>query len=209
MFRRLRQIFESIAYAGMKPASAAAPARRLGWLGPLRGPAERLLSGGSTPLDPLYLTNRTFAQRARAWLVIGIPCLIVVGLVALATSSYFVKKTAMPNLDLSPAELAAAAAKMLPDIDHIKVNTNRDVDVMEVRIDRGAGTSLMGTVKNNTAHEIRTADIVFDLTDSSGSQLGGVRQRLENLAPLTRVNFRLPIEQNNASYALVREVKTQ
>jgi hypothetical protein len=134
---------------------------------------------------------------------------VAAGLIALGLNSYFVKKIPEPKYDLSVAERAAAAAKMLPDIDHIKVDTNRDVDVMEVHIDSTGGTALMGTVKNNTAHEIRTADIVFDLTDSAGSQLGGVSQRLENLAPQTRVNFRLPIEQNNAKFALVREVKTR
>jgi hypothetical protein len=209
MFRRLRGVIESIVFAGMKPGGPAVQTQRLRWLGPFRQPVERLLSGGSAPLDPLYLTNRTFVQKARVPLLVGVPCFVAAGLIALGLNSYFVKKAPTPKYDLSLAERAAAAAKMLPDIDHIKVDTNRDVDVMEVHIDSTGGTALLGTVKNNTAHEIRAADIVFDLTDSKGSQLGGVSQRLENLAPQTRVNFRLPIEQNNAKFALVREVRTR
>jgi hypothetical protein len=131
--------------------------------------------------------------------------LIVAGLIALALSNYFVKKTVMPRLDLSPAEIAA---KMLPNLDHVNLDTNRDVDVLEVHVDHTKGTVLAGTVMNNTGHQIHTAEIVFDLTDETGTQLGGVSQRLENLPPRIHQDFRLPIEQSNASYALVREVRT-
>jgi len=37
----------------------------------------------------------------------------------LALSNYFVKKTVMPMLDLSPAEVAA---KMLPNLDNVKID---------------------------------------------------------------------------------------
>ena len=206
MFRRLRQFVESIMFAGMTPGAPAPQSQRLRWLGPLRRPVERLVSGGATPLDPLYLTNRTIGQRIRAALAIAVPCMIVLSLTGLAVGNYFVKKNPPAKPELSPAELAA---KMLPNLDDVRIDTNRDVDIMEVHIDRTSGTALTGTVKNNTAHQIETADIVFDLTDSAGSQLGGVKQRLENLAPQTRTNFRLPIEQNTARFALVREVKTR
>jgi hypothetical protein len=94
-------------------------------------------------------------------------------------------------------------------MDHIKLDTNRDVDVMEVHVDHSKGTVLTGTVMNNTTHQIESAEIVFDLTDSTGSQLGGVSQRLENLSPKIRQNFRLPIEQSTAISVVVREVKTR
>lgn len=209
MARRFREVIESIVFAGMKPGGAAAQSPRMRWLGPLRAPVERFLSGGLAPSDPLYLTNRTFGQRIRFAVVIGTPCVIVASLMALALSDYFVKKTAEPKLDPSPAERAAMAAKMLPNMDNVKLDTNRDVDVMEVHIDRTKGIALMGTVMNNTTHEIHSAEIVFDLTDSYGSQLGGVSQQLENLAPQIRQNFRLPIEQSSARFVLVREVNTR
>ena len=137
--------------------------------------------------------------------VTGIPCLIVAGLMTLALTNYFVKKTATPKFDMSPGE---RAAKMLPKMDNVKLDTNRDVDVIEVHIDRSKGIALAGTVMNNTSHSIETAEIIFDLTDAAGSQLGGVSQRIENLAPQIRHTFRLPIEQTDAALVLVREVRT-
>jgi hypothetical protein len=206
MASRLREFVESIVFAGMKPGAQAAQSPRLRWLGPLRKPIERLLSGGPAPTDPLYLTNRTIWQRARVVVVIGTPCLIVAVLMVLALTNYFVKKTVIPKLDLSPAEIAA---KMLPNMDNIVLDTNRDVAVIEVHVDHTKGTALAGTVMNNTGHQIHTAEIVFDLTDETGTQLGGVSQRLENLPPRIHQEFRLPIEQSTARYALVREVKTR
>ncbi|MBZ5620630.1 MAG: FxLYD domain-containing protein [Acidobacteriia bacterium] len=132
--------------------------------------------------------------------------MMVAALMALSLGSYFVRKKPAPKREPTPAELAA---RMLPDMSNVKIETNRDVDVMEVHIDRSGAAALTGTVRNNTNHEIRTAEIVFDLTDSSGSQLGGVSQRLENLVPQKSLNFRLPIDQQDARFVLVREVRTR
>jgi hypothetical protein len=109
-------------------------------------------------------------------------------------------------MDMTPGELAA---KMLPNMDHVKLDTNRDVDVLEVHIDRSKGMALTGTVVNNTSRQIPNAEIIFDLTDASGSQLGGVSQRMENLVPQVRQSFRLPIQTSGANYVLVREVRTR
>jgi hypothetical protein len=206
MASRLREVIESILFAGMKPGAPVAQSQRMRWLGPLRRPIERILSGGPAPSDPLYLTNRTIWQKIRVVVVIGTPCVIVGSLMAMALTNYFVKKTVVPKLDPSPAEIAA---KMLPNMDHIKLDTNRDVNILEVHVDHSKGTVLAGTIMNNTTHEIHTAEIVFDLTDSSGTQLGGVSQRIENLPPQIHQTFRLPIEQSDASFAFVREVKTR
>lgn len=190
----------------MKPGSPVAQPHATRWLGPLRRSIERFLSGGPAPSDPLYLSRRTIGQRIRFALAIGIPGVIVAGLMGLALTNHFAKKTVMPRLDLSPAEIAA---KMLPNMDYVKIDTNRDVDIMEVHVDRTQGTAVMGTVMNKTAHEIHSAEIVFDLTDATGSQLGGVSQKIEDLPPQVRQGFRLPIEQSTASFVLVREVKTR
>jgi hypothetical protein len=206
MASRFREVIESIVYAGMKPGAPAAQSQRMRWLGPLRRPVERLLSGGSAPSDPLYLTNRTLGQKIRFAAAIGVPCLAVVTVMTLALSNYFVKKGPGPKPEPTARERAES---ILPNLGDIRVNTNRDVDVMELRIDRTSGIALLGTAMNNTAHEIQTAELVFDLVDSSGSQLGGVSQRLEKLAPQTRLDFRLPILQKTAQFALVREVRTR
>ena len=105
-----RRVIESIVFAGMKPGAPATPAQSRGWLGPWRARFDRLLAGGAAPSDPLYLTRRTLGQRMKFAAVTGIPCLIVAGLMTLALTNYFVKKTATPKFDMSPGE---RAAKML------------------------------------------------------------------------------------------------
>jgi hypothetical protein len=68
---------------------------------------------------------------------------------------------------------------------------------------------LVGTVKNNTDRLIRTTEIVLNLTDATGSQLGAVSARVDNLAPNATANFQIPIVQTDAAFALVREIQTQ
>ena len=208
MFKRIREIFESIAFAGMKPGGApVTPSHRMKWLGSLREPIDRFISGGPAPTDPLYLTNRTWGQKLRFATVVAVPCLVVGGLMTMALSNYWLKKTPEPTAP-TPADLAKMAARMLPNMETIKLDTNKDVDVIDVHIDHSRGVALAGTVLNNTKHSIPNAEIVFDLTDESGSQLGGVSTRIENLAAQIRQEFRLPIEQSSAKYALVREIRT-
>src|SRR5450759_5993708 len=85
--KRIREFLESIVFAGMKPGGQTAPKRQLTWLGPLRGPVERLLSGGPAPSDPLYLTNRTQAQKLKFWSLIAIPCVVLaLGVIVLSRS---------------------------------------------------------------------------------------------------------------------------
>jgi hypothetical protein len=209
MARSFRGIIESIVYAGMKPGAPAAQVQRHGRFARLRTLLDRWLVGSAAPSDPLYLTRRTIGQRIMRAAVIATPCLIVAGFIVLALNRYFVKTTPVPKMDMAPGEIAAIAAKMLPNMDHVKLDTNRDVDVLEVHVDHSKGLALTGTVMNNTSHRIETAEIIFDLTDATGSQLGGVSQRVENLAPQARQTFRLPIEQRDASFVLVREVRTR
>jgi hypothetical protein len=59
------------------------------------------------------------------------------------------------------------------------------------------------------AHQIIQTVIVFDLADPSNSDLGGVTVTELNPAPGAARNFKKPIEQTNAMYALVREVETR
>jgi len=66
-----------------------------------------------------------------------------------------------------------------------------------------------GTVKNNTDHLIHTTEIILNVTDSTGSHLGAVSARVDNLAPRATAKFQVFIEQKDAAFALVREVQTQ
>src|ERR1039457_2488859 len=110
MASRFRNFLESIAYAGMKPGKPKAQSKRMRLLGPLRGPVERLISGGGRQ-DPLYLSKRTFGQRFLGWVKVGVPLFVVVVVVVFGFRRY--RRVDKPPEVLSPAEVAA---KMLPEL---------------------------------------------------------------------------------------------
>ena len=174
--KRLRQIFESIAYAGLKPR------------------------------DPFYLSNRTTGQRLRFAAVIAIPCLVVLGAVALAALGYFNNSSRLPP-PAKPLSNAEIAAKMLPGLNKdIRLETNQDLQVLDVVVGHGR---ISGSVKNTTAHFIEDAEVIFDLTDAGGSGLGAVSCRFKRLAPGVRTSFQNPVPQTDAAYALVHEIHSQ
>ena len=203
--KRLRELFESIVFAGMKPGARPGQTQGMKWLGPLRGTVERLLSG-SAPPDPLYLSNRSLSRRILSWSLVVIPCLFIVGLVALTLSNdYFDPPPAAPQKE-SPAE--EAARKTLPNLARdVKIDSNRDVEVVQVRVDRSA-RKVAGTVRNNTAHAIAGTDVVFNLANTSGSQIGAVKHHIENLPPKTTRDFEFPIKLQDAAFVMVRELNT-
>jgi hypothetical protein len=203
--KRLRQLFESIAYAGMKPGGTQSPSPAMRWLGPLRGPVERFLNGPASS-DPFYLTNRTTGQKARLAAVICVPFALVLGGVALAAIGYFDDGSQLPppTKQLSNAEIAA---KMLPDLNKdMHLETNHDLQVLDVTV---GGNKISGSVKNASSHAINDAEVVFDLTDARGSRVGAISCRLARIEASTSIPFHADIAQANAVYALVREVRTQ
>lgn len=203
--KRLREFFESILFAGMKPGARPGQTQGMKWLGPLRSPVERFLSGPAN-VDPLYLTNRSLGQRIKAWSLVAIPCLIVVGLVALTLSrNYFDPPAAALQKELTAEEVAR---KILPNIARdIKIESNRDVEVLQVHVDHAA-MKVAGTVRNNTADAIAVTDVIFNLTNKAGSQVGAVSGHIENLQPKTTKDFQFPIQQQDAAFVLVRELST-
>jgi len=170
---------------------------------------ERFLSG-SASADPLYLTNRTWGQKLRIGLLIGTPVLAIAALMYLAMNNYF---DPAPNAR-KPAESARVkqptgeiTAKVLPTLEKEYTSEySRDVDVLEAAVSRTGDRTLSGRLRNNTDHLVRVADIVFDVTDEEGSQLGGVSVRVENIAPRAIAPFKIRLEQQGARSALVREV---
>jgi hypothetical protein len=198
---RIRKFLESIVFAGMKPGGQTAPKRELTWLGPLRGPVERLLSGGPAPTDPLYLTNRTLGQKLLSWSLIGIPCLVLLAGIGITLSSLLDLPAPKPDKELTAAEITA---KLLPNMDKdFKLAPTSDVQVLEAKVD---GTRLVGKVKNTSTREIAGAELVIDLTDVDGSQVGAVSAFVEKIPPSGTRSFEVPIKQRNAAAALVREV---
>jgi hypothetical protein len=206
MLKRLRGFVTSVVFAGLKPDAPREQAKRMRWLGPLRGLLERVLLRPA-PSDPLYLSNRTLDQKVKLGLAIAVPCVIVVAVTALGLSHFFHANGPGPADEPSGAELAA---KLLPNVDKISIiEVNKDVQVLDAHIEREGGGKVAGTVKNNTGRLIHTTEIILNLTDKTGSLLGAVSAQVDDLAPNATVNFRVPIEQADAAFALVREVQTQ
>jgi hypothetical protein len=206
--KRLRELFESIVFAGMKPGARPGPTQSTKWLRPLRGPVERLLSG-SAPSDPLYLTNRSLGQRIKSWSLVTVLCLFIMGLVALTLNrDFFAPAALLKAVRQKEPSAGEMARKTQPNIDrNIKIDTNKDVEVVQVHLDRSA-MKVTGTVRNNTTHDIAVTDVVFNLTDKSGSQLGAVSGHIQNLPPKTTKDFEFPIKQADATFVLVRELST-
>jgi hypothetical protein len=84
-----------------------------------------------------------------------------------------------------------------------KLAPTSDVQVLEAKVD---GTRLVGKVKNTSTREIAGAELVIDLTDADGSQVGAVSAFVEKIPPSGTRSFEVPIKQRNAVTALVREV---
>jgi hypothetical protein len=206
MLKRLRGFIDSVVFAGLKPDAPRGQAKRLRWLGPLRGLLERVLLRPA-PSDPLYLSNRTFDQKVKHGLAIAVPCLIVVGVMALGLSHFFHANEHGPAAEPSSAELAA---KLLPNLDKVaKIEANRDVEVLEAHVEIEGGAKVTGTAKNNTDRLIPTTEIILNLTDQNSSLLGAVSVHVDNLAPHATAAFQVPIEETNAAFALVREIQTR
>src|ERR1022692_93808 len=199
--KRILAFLESIVFAGMKPGTQTAPKRQAAWLGPLRGPVERLLSGGPAPTDPLYLTNRSLGRKLLSWSLIGIPCLVLLAGIGYTLSNLIDPPLAKPAKELTAAEITA---KLLPNMDKdFKIAPASDVQVLEARED---GTRLIGKVKNTSTRQNAGAELVIDLTDAEGSQVGAVSTVVEKIPPSGTKDFEISIKQRNAATAMVREV---
>jgi hypothetical protein len=191
--------FRSLKSAGhAEVARDVRPARKPGLL-------SRLLSPPA-PSDPLYLSNRTSFQKVRRVLLIAVPLLLLAGGLFVATRIDN-SRTPKPVAELTPAEVAA---KTLPAFNkEIKLDTNRDVEVIDVHVEHSRGTQLVGNLRNTTSHRIAEAVVVFDLANDIRSQLGGVTVTETNLPPGAIRSFRKPIEQATAVHVVVREMRSQ
>jgi hypothetical protein len=203
MGNRLRGFVESVLFAGLKPDARASEAPRGRWLAQLRGRLERLLSGHA-PTDPLYLTNRTWKQKLRLALIVGIPCVALAFAVGLALSDLFPHEPVAPR-EATPAEIMA---KLLPDLEKtVKINANPDAELAEVRVVQGDAPRLSGMLSNKTTRAI-SIEFVLDLTDANGSRLGAVTERVDNIPARSAAPFDFVLKQPGAAFALVREVRT-
>lgn len=202
ILKRLRTLFEKVAFAGLKPTvpGASAPKKP-----PTRLHAlfDRLLSG-STESDPLYLTNRTLAQKLKVWLVIGIPAALLIAGLAVVMLGLVHTPAPPPSPEATPAQIAQ---KLLPDLNkNLDIPTDRTLEISEVHIEHNGSTKMVGTVRNTTSTPVAGADMVFDLTDLIGSRMGAVSAHVGNVPANGSVQFAVPIAQEKAAFAIVREV---
>lgn len=173
-------------------------------LGPLRAPVERLLSGG-VQQDPLYLSNRTFGQKVLGWVKVGVPLVAVVAAVVFAFLQY--RREDQPPETMSAAEVAA---KTLPYLNKpIHVDSNTDIQVVEVTVDHTNGDKLIGKLRNATNHQIQSGEVNFTLTGVNGTQVGAIAVKVNKLGAGETVQFAQPIPGKSVSFALVRDVHTQ
>jgi hypothetical protein len=201
--KRIREFLESIAFARLKPGGPGAPKQELKWLGPLHGPVERLLSGGPAPTDPLYLSNRTLPQKLKSWSLIGIPCLVLALGIGVTLSDLLDPPEAKPIKEPTAAQIAAK----LPIIDKdLQFAPAPDVQVVEIRVD---GSRLVGVVKNTTAREIASTQIVIDLTNSVGTQVGTLNGTVERIPPSSSKAFQFPITQRDVAFGIVRLIQSR
>lgn len=210
MFKRIKQFFESVAYAGLRPSGGkplpTAEAKKPGLFAPIQQRIEKFLNKNAHS-DPLYLSNRTPMQKARIWIVICVPAAALVAGLGLVMAGYFTPSAPVtpPPVGLTDAELAQ---RMLPDLNkNLNLQTQRDIEVQDVHVIRTGSAKLAGLASNKSDHVINKVDIVFELTDKDGSRQGAVSTQLLNLAAHSSVPFQFPIEQQTASFALVREIQ--
>jgi hypothetical protein len=99
---------------------------------------------------------------------------------------------------------------MLPELNKpIHVDSNTDIEVLEMYVDHAAGDKLLGKLRNTTSHTIQAGEVDFVLIGDSGTQVGAVRVQVNKLAAGETVPFAQPIAEKAASSAQVREVHTK
>jgi hypothetical protein len=199
MSGRLRRIFESIAYAGLKPNAPSGDPEG-GKRGGPRKLLDRLLAGRA-PSDPLYLTNRTWKQRLRSGLVIGIPC-VLAGAVGLGLSHLWAPKTAPPK----EATAAEIVAHLLPDLEKTVDRTPKEAEIQDLHPEAAGSPRIIGTLRNNTDRTI-SVEFTVALTDGNGSKLEEVTERVEKAPAKTAVPFQFPIRDGKVAIAVVRSLR--
>ena len=204
MASRFRQFIEKILYAGLKPNAPPKESNRGRWLGRLSAAVERFLAGRA-PTDPLYLTNRTLKQKLTLAVAVAVPALFLLAVMAVAFSNLFSPSSAPPH-EPTPAEVVA---KLLPDLEKtIEIDVNKDAELVEVHVERSsASPRITGLLRNRTDRPI-SVEFALELTDDAGSRLGAVVGRVDKAPPKNTIPFQFPIKQENAAFALVREMHT-
>jgi hypothetical protein len=202
--KSLRQLIQSIVYAGMKDHEPATKSEGPAVLNRFLRPFERFLNGPGSA-DPLYVTNRTVGQKIRLAVLIAIPPLLVLGIGGVIV--HFNRSVQRkPPKQVNNAEIAA---KMLPDLSDVSVYSNKAIDVMDVSIQQSGTRRLTGSLKNNSDNPLDGVEVILDLTNAMGSRLGAISCKISHIQPRGRAKFQTEIAQKDAVFAIVREIRIQ
>ena len=201
MANRIRSLFEAVLFAGLKP-SGGAPAqhpRRFAWL---RDKLDGYLAGERSD-DPLYLSNRTWKQKLKVWLVVGTPIAIILAGATLLFTNVLTPQARPPKEPTGEERLQ----NLLPDLQKtIHIDTVEGAEVSELRVLRDGPPRVTGVMTNNTDHAL-SVELDLELVDKSGSRLGSLTQRIENAQPHSSTRFEFAAEDPTTMYALVRKIR--
>jgi len=161
---------------------------------------DQIIAGRQSS-DPFEVSNRSVGQKIALAFLIALPFLLVLAVIVLVMPG---KPPTIEHDVLTPAEIAQ---RMLPGIDKTKVETNRDVEVLDAHLELKGAPLAVGTARNNTDKTITGAEVTLTVVDGDGSILGAVAHRFDKLAPHSTSTFRAPIPFKTAYMVLVREVK--
>src|ERR1051326_4112494 len=101
-------------------------------------------------IDRLNLSQRTFAQKMRAWFMPALQCLVLLAFTP--TLVYLVRPTVPPK-QLTPEQVSRKVPSNFPQA--MQINNNRDVEVLEVHLEESPALSVAGSVRNNSAKTIQ------------------------------------------------------
>jgi hypothetical protein len=169
----------------------------------LRARVEVLISG-RPPDDPLYLTNRTWQDKAKTAALIAGPVLLLIALVTIGVTDLFRFHKVDPY-DRPPAEaqVPIVPKKRLPD----PILAPAPLEVVNIHIARDSHPPVVtGIVRNNTNDKVDSAEVSYYLADPEGSLLGTETTEVANVEPHGSVTFRMALKIDHAQYVIVRDV---
>ncbi len=197
MFQKLRDFFERVAFAGLKPDAPAGPKKSK--LQELVQSAEELAARG-LKADESALPGPTSKKKIIA-IVVGL--LVVAG--AVGALVMVLQRTA------HKAEVQTKAGPPPPLVPpNFKAEKNKDLAVEEIDFNKTKDPKeITGTLRNLTDKTLDTCNVSFDVTTRQGGQLGGVATTVHNLAPHGTAHFRIEVPQPGAAFTMVRELRAE
>ena len=118
------------------------------------------------------------------------------------------------NVLTHPAEQAEETAAAPPPVEIVPkgftVDANKDLEVIAIEFNKSKNPKeITGTLRNRTDRSFAKCEISFSVTTSDGGQLGGVATTVKAIRPHGSTRFRIPVGYPEASFVMVRELRTE